>query len=401
MKKSTKKEQIPSIDPHNILDVYKAIIMANSGVLYLKGKPGIGKTAVFRSMAEKNGWDIEDIRLAQIDETEVAGMPRINKHDINGVEIEVMTYAVPEYLIEANEKAERGIPTLIVFDEINRAPLAVRNAALKLLNERECGKLKLHPLVYMVALGNLGDADGCEVEELDMAMNGRMIHQVFDMPLEMWKRDFADKNVHPLVVSFLEANRTHLYKNDLLVDGENESETQAYASHRSWTNLSNLLIKTYGFDSSPQEIVPLASVIAGSYVGGSAVRFIKYLGEVSALTINDILKDWKKIKSTYEKMVENNRDKKSELIGELKKIEVKKLSIKQVENLVSFLETIDPDEQIAYLNSLLENGGQLSVQEIKKNNDLQKLLKPFKPIFKKVRSLSGNGSKAKPKKTKK
>ena len=225
---------------------FECVIKAQNGVLYVKGKPGIGKTAMFKKLAEKNGWNFIDIRLGQADETEVAGLPHVTK--VDGVAC--YEYVPNRWVLEANKE-----PTLVMFDEMNRAPLAVRNAALQIINERECGQIKLTDNVFMCAVGNLGDigedGDGCEVEEFDPALNNRLVIDKYDLGLQDWKKHYANEHVISHVIDFLDNNGEYYYRKP------QSDESESYPTPRSWTFLSDS-IKQYTGKAKPD---------TGEYIG--------------------------------------------------------------------------------------------------------------------------------------
>ena len=129
---------------------YFAIMWAKYGVLFISSKPGVAKSAIGRSIAEKMGFAYLDMRLSMSDESDFK-YPYLEDGVFDGKPIKVSGYAVPRWAYEANQR-----PTLIHFEELNRAPQFVRNAALQILLEREIGEFKFNSNVIMMASGNLG-----------------------------------------------------------------------------------------------------------------------------------------------------------------------------------------------------------------------------------------------------
>jgi MoxR-like ATPase len=147
---------------------YFSIMWAKYGVLNITSKPGVAKSAIGRSIAEKMGFRYMDIRLSMVDETDVGLYPNVS--DIDG--IKCLDFVVPRWAIESNKQ-----PTIIHFEELNRASQQVRNAALQILLERQIGtEFRFNDNVLMMSSGNLGDEDGTDVEEFDSALNNRLIH---------------------------------------------------------------------------------------------------------------------------------------------------------------------------------------------------------------------------------
>ncbi len=342
--------------------LYYQVMKAKSGVLFITAKPGVAKSAIARSIADKMDMAYEDVRLSMSDETDFK-FPHITTID----DVKVSDYAVPRWAFEANKR-----PTILHFEELNRAPQFVRNAALQILLERQIGNFKFNDNVFMMASGNLGDEDGTDVEEFDSALNNRLIHYPHTLSYQEWIDNFAQEKVHPSIVSFINAYPDYLYQDA----GEN---TKAYATPRSWTFLSDFIIESIGKKSNSQEVRSLIQGIAFSYIGNTSNKFLKYLEEQSTLNINDIIDNFDGVKKTLEKF---QRDKKSELIQSLKEMDIKEFKKVQVENTVKFLKTVQEDELTAYLLHIIDTEEDIYVDNI------VSLLKPFKTILSKIDSIN-------------
>ena len=342
--------------------LYYQVMKAKSGVLFITAKPGVAKSAIARSIADKMDMAYEDVRLSMSDETDFK-FPHITTID----DVKVSDYAVPRWAFEANKR-----PTILHFEELNRAPQFVRNAALQILLERQIGNFKFNDNVFMMASGNLGDEDGTDVEEFDSALNNRLIHYPHTLSYQEWIDNFAQEKVHPSIVSFINAYPDYLYQDA----GEN---TKAYATPRSWTFLSDFIIESIGKKSNSQEVRSLIQGIAFSYIGNTSNKFLKYLEEQSTLNINDIIDNFDGVKKTLEKF---QRDKKSELIQSLKEMDIKEFKKVQVENTVKFLKTVQEDELTAYLLYIIDTEEDIYVDNI------VSLLKPFKTTLSKIDSIN-------------
>mgnify|MGYP003509184994 FL=1 len=184
---------------------YFMTMWPKSGVMYITSKPGIAKSAIAREIADKMGFRYMDIRLSMVDETDVGLYPDVSS--IDG--IKCLDFVVPRWAIEANKQ-----PTIIHFEELNRAQLQVRNAALQILLERQIGTdFKFNETVLMMSSGNLGDEDGTDVEEFDNALNNRLIHFSHTLGSDEWIDGFAKENCHNLITSYIKAYPEKLYQN--------------------------------------------------------------------------------------------------------------------------------------------------------------------------------------------
>jgi hypothetical protein len=326
---------------------YFRIMWAKYGVLYITAKPGVAKSAIARSIADKMGFRYMDLRLSMVDETDVGLFPSVSESD----GVKCLDHVVPRWALEANKQ-----PTIIHFEELNRASQAVRNAALQILLERQIGiNFEFNNTVLLMASGNLGDEDGTDVEEFDSALNNRLIHYKHVLTTKEWLENFAEKNVHKTITSYIKAHPEQLYK--VAADG-----VQAYATPRSWTMLSEFITKNFGRDADPRAFLPLLKVVTASYVGNSAMKYVQYCEDMLNINIMDVLNDFDRVKDDLKKY---NRDKNSELIQSLKELDLNKLSDKQVANSAKFLKTVGDDELTAYLLFILDNNLDIAKPKIK------------------------------------
>lgn len=351
---------------------YFSVMWAKYGVLNITSKPGVAKSAIGKSIAEKMGFRYMDIRLSMVDETDVGLYPNVSEVDVNGKMVKCLDFVVPRWAIEANKQ-----PTIIHFEELNRASQQVRNAALQILLERQIGTdFNFNENVLMMSSGNLGDEDGTDVEEFDSALNNRLVHINHTLAVDEWIGDFATENCHKLITSFIKAHPEQMYKTS--------DNSKAYATPRSWTMLSEFIVCNYGMDASPKDFLPLLKEVASGYLGNSAMKFVQYCEDMLNISIQDVLNNFDGIKKDLEKY---NRDKNSELIQSLKEIEITKLTEKQLGNVVKFLNNVGDDEKTAYLLYILDNITDVT------NPKLKKFLLEFDDLLRTIKKINKPGSK--------
>jgi hypothetical protein len=365
---------------------YFKIMNAKSGVLYITSAPGYAKSAIMRNIAKKLGCQYFDIRLSMVDETDVGLFPAIDEFDLDGAKQKMLAHVAPKWAYASNK-----MPTIIHFEELNRSTLAVRNAALQMLLEREIGTFfKFNDNVMMCSSGNLGEEDGTDVEEFDQALNNRLIHIEHTLPYPEWVDQYADENVCPVIVQFLKSYTEHYYKKP----DERNLRNKAYATPRSWTFLSDYIFENFGeyatkIDSSGNKILNLDGTpkmfkkfpnvrtwindikeIGHGYVGASNARFVRYCEDSLKITLEDVLDRYDEIEDDIKNF---NRDKKSELLTTMKERKISALKPKSVENLIRFLQTISDDEVIGYLLHVLDVEYNLS-EDSKDNKSAEKFL---------------------------
>lgn len=351
---------------------YFAIMWAKYGVLNITSKPGVAKSAIGRSIADKMNFRYIDIRLSMVDETDVGLYPTVSEVETDGKIVKCLDFVVPRWAIEANKQ-----PTIIHFEELNRASQQVRNAALQMLLEREIGMdFKFNENVLMMSSGNLGDEDGTDVEEFDSALNNRLIHISHTLSVDEWLGDYASEKCHKLISSFIKAHPEQMYKTS--------DNAKGYATPRSWTMLSKFITENWGMDASPRDFLPLLKEVGNGYIGNSAMKFIQYCEDMLNISIQDVLNNYDGIKKDLEKY---NRDKNSELIQSLKEIEITKLTDKQLMNCVKFLNNVGDDEKTAYLLFILDNIADVT------NPKLKKFLLEFEDLLRTIKKINKPGSK--------
>jgi len=352
---------------------YLAIMWPKYGVLNITSKPGVAKSAIGMSIAKKLDMRYIDIRLSMVDETDVGLYPDVTEVVVDGKSIKCLDFVVPRWAIEANRQ-----PSIIHFEEMNRASQQVRNAALQILLERCIGMdFKFNDNVLMMSSGNLGDEDGTDVEEFDAALNNRLIHIDHVLGVDEWLNNFAIDKCHKLIVSYIKTHPEQIYKTS--------DNMKGYATPRSWTMLSKFITENYGKDASARDFLPLLRKVAHGYVGNSSMKFLQYCEDMLNISIQDVINNYDGIKKDLAKY---NRDKNSELIQSLKELDVTKFKVKQLDNVVKFLEGVGDDEKTAYLLWILDNVPNIAEKKMKdfllKFEDLLRTIKKInKPTTKK------------------
>ena len=348
-------------------------VMMSGNSLYLRGKPGMAKSAIGLSIADKLGIKYIDKRLSQIDETDIGLYPVLNdaftklekigklrefgyilEKEFNEIkqslletikqgQVDLLSFAVPEWAFNANIE-----PTIIHLEELNRANVHVRNAALQLLNERQIGDLKLNDNVMIMSSGNLGEEDGTEVDEMDLALSNRLVIVDHDLPYEEWIQEYAQYHVWTIIIDYIRSNPAEYYKLP------NEKELR-YATPRSWTNLSKFILYKFGKDPQDlkQTVIPFLLEYGKSFVGHSVSNFVRYCQDISNININDILIRWDEVKN---EVAGFNRARISELITNLRYMDLKTLDDSCFTNLLKFLDSLkgNEDELTSYIVHVLD-----------------------------------------------
>jgi hypothetical protein len=326
------KEQLSKLTKTELS--YWKIISCNSGVLNLLGKPGVGKTQTLRSLAFKLDLNVLDLRLTTMDETELGLFPKVVTVDGQ----DFVKFLPPYWVLDALK-----FPTLIILEEFNRANKYVTNAVMKLLSEREIGNIKLPNTVFLCTTGNLGDEDNCDVEILDDAKKNRLVTKIYDVNFKIWKEDFAKDNIHPLILNFLESNITYFYP-------ENQVDDHILINNRSWTNLSEFIIKNHGINSIFSDFKDDLIESGSSYVGYANAKLISYLSDKENLKLIDILENDEKL----EMFINLAREVKYSYLEELSNYDLNQFKEQQIERVVKMLNSVDKDVLIGVLTNIVK-----------------------------------------------
>ena len=222
--------------------------------LFLWGPPGIGKSEVVQEVADELNGFVIDLRMAQMEPTDIRGIPYFNK-DINK-----MDWAAPVDL--PDEELASKYPIVVLFlDEMNSAPPAVQAAGYQLILNRRVGKYKLPDNVVIVAAGNR-DSDKGVTYRMPMPLANRFLHLEMRADFTSWQNWAVNKGIHKDVVGYLSFAKQDLYEFD------GKSSSRAFATPRSWCFVSDLLNDEDDTDSDT-----LFNLISGAVGEGLAVKF--------------------------------------------------------------------------------------------------------------------------------
>ena len=224
--------------------------------VFLWGPPGIGKSEVVQEISDELGGFVIDLRMAQMEPTDIRGIPYFNK-DINK-----MDWAAPVDL--PDEEFAKQYPVVVLFlDEMNSAPPAVQAAGYQLILNRRVGKYKLPDNVVIVAAGNR-DSDKGVTYRMPMPLANRFLHLEMRPDFTAWQNWAVDKGIHKDVVGYLSFAKQDLYEFD------SKSASRAFATPRSWVFVSDLL-KDEDVDTDT-----LFNLVAGAVGEGLAVKFMAH-----------------------------------------------------------------------------------------------------------------------------
>jgi len=221
--------------------------------MFLWGPPGIGKSEVVADITAELGGFMIDLRLGQMDPTDIRGIPFYNKEQGK------MDWAPPIDLPDAELASQ--YPVIVLFmDEMNSAAPAVQAAAYQLVLNRGIGRYRLPDNVVMIAAGNR-ESDKGVTYRMPTPLANRFVHVEMRADFVTWQEWAVKNQIHKDVVGYLSFAKQDLY------DFDAKSSSRAFATPRSWVFVSELL------EDEDLDDVTATDLIAGTVGEGLAVKF--------------------------------------------------------------------------------------------------------------------------------
>ena len=224
--------------------------------VFLWGPPGIGKSELVAGITEELGGHMIDLRLGQMEPTDLRGIPYFNK------EKGVMDWAPPIDLPDAELAAQ--YPLIVLFlDEMNSAAPAVQAAGYQLILNRRVGRYVLPDNVVIVAAGNR-ESDKGVTYRMPTPLANRFVHLELRVDHNSWEQWATANKIHKDVVGYIGFAKQDLF------DFDARSPSRAFATPRSWSFVSQFCEED---DTTDQELTDL---IAGTVGEGIAIKFMAH-----------------------------------------------------------------------------------------------------------------------------
>jgi hypothetical protein len=224
--------------------------------LFLWGPPGIGKSDIVSQVTEELGGFMIDLRVGQMDPTDIRGIPFYNKDK------GVMDWAPPIEL-PSQELADQYPLIVLFFDELNSGTASVQGATFQLILNRRCGKYTLPDNVVMVAAGNR-ESDKGVTYSMPTPLANRFIHLEIAVDFASWHEWAVKNKIHADVVGYLSFAKQDLHEFDP------RSKSRAFPTPRSWSFVSELV------EDNDTDADTLMNLISGTIGEGLAAKFMAH-----------------------------------------------------------------------------------------------------------------------------
>lgn len=246
----------------------------------VKGSPGMGKSSVFREVAEHFNLKLIDVRLAQMEPADLNGYPSAN------TETGRLEFLPPSlFPLQGDPLPEGYNGWLLLLDELTNAPNMVQGAAYKVTLDRMIGQIPLHENCVIAAAGNK-ITDGAAALKLNTAMQSRLQHFVVKSNPSKFCDMANSKGIDHRITSFLE------FRPELVNTFKADHKDQTYACERTWFMLDQY-IKSAQTEAEEnlnfaQDFIPIAGLLGKA----PAQEFLSFADIYKdMISLKDIRKD--------------------------------------------------------------------------------------------------------------
>lgn len=313
--------------PKEVKELLKSVISKKVKVpIILRGEAGIGKSWIVKEACADLGFKCIDLRLAQMEPGDLIGLPRTDSESKRTI------WLAPEWWPSQGK-------VVIFFDELNRAPVDVRQAIFQVLTEYKMHTHTLPEDVYLVSAINPDDGKtSYQVEQFDPAMVNRMCFIDVEPDIDQWMEWAHANKLHEMVTRFLSVHSNLLHSS---------TDTGPFPSPRSWHKLSDLLLA---------EAIPTTAqseVISGLVGNKPAVAFIRFMDKSYKKPVSgkEVLESFDKVKEKVKKQ-ENAETYATvtDLVGLIG--DGTKITKVNLDNIIDFALTIKQEEKMAFLKKV-------------------------------------------------
>lgn len=350
-----------ALNPQQTGKLIEKLVLAKVKVpLCLEGGRGIGKSGIVKQTASKLDWHCIDIRLALDTPEDVAGYPRpCDNHVI---------YLINDWVNEATNMSKKKKGVILFFDEINRAPIQVRQALFEIMTEYSVRRYKLPENSYIIFAMNPDNGE-YQVEQLDIAFQRRMIRITVEPDIDAWLKWAANEGkIDEEIILFIRSNPQYLFSKE-------KCEIKAEYNPDAW-RMVNDITKA---DLSGTELVNVLTGLVGKEATALYIKFLREkehpltAEEFFKLSNEELVEYVKKIESSgiVTTIVDNITNYTNDLYGEISESEENeknkedkkdgekesktKLTENDVYKIVLFCSNIPAEHSVGLLDKLNDN----------------------------------------------
>lgn len=226
------------------------------------GPPGVGKSQMVAQVAEQAGVPIIDIRLSQMEPSDLRGIPFRDGDTVD--------WAAPAMLPDEERHGPAGI---LFLDEITSAPPTVSAAAYQLILDRRLGDYYVPDGWAIFAAGNR-QGDRGVTYSMPAPLANRFSHFEVEISLDDWVHWAYKNGIDETVIAFLR------FRPELLFDFDPAHNPVAFPSPRSWEFAHRAVKK---FIDEPMLLTGALQACVGPSAGIELHAFIQNLEQLPDL----------------------------------------------------------------------------------------------------------------------
>jgi len=197
---------IPSLNSADLFDWLEMVLSAGQ-VPMVYGAAGVGKSSIYRQLADKHGRALLDVRLTYKLPEHIGSMQFVAKDGLSAVGLKPLLIAQVEKL-----QAETGKPVLVLFDELTLAGQETLSAALEFLLDKRVDGHAIPAGTWVAAAGNR-PSDTSSAMTLDPPIRSRVKSAVYSPSAKdtakYLRRELPQSQLRDLACAFLESTQSN------------------------------------------------------------------------------------------------------------------------------------------------------------------------------------------------
>lgn len=241
----------------------------------LSGPPGVGKSALWKQIADEEGVPLIDVRLTTKDVTDLTGLPRDAVVKEDGKDVPITTWSRPDFLPRVDRDGPKGI---LLIDEISDASRPMQSATYELILDRRIGPHKLPDGWYPCGAGNRRQ-DFAAANTLSSALANRFAHIQVHQDAKAFGEYAAEKHLNMYVAPFIRAFPHLLFNLERM-------DQRAFPTPRTWERVAEVC------DDFPKLGDPtgMREKLIAAWVGeGPASEFEAFLNTMDLPELDEVL----------------------------------------------------------------------------------------------------------------
>lgn len=242
--------------------------------LFMWGPPGVAKSSITEQVCRELNYKLIDVRLIQMDPTDLRGLPIPQKSTDNASDV-LVRWAVPGFFPRKDEGSDFATikkpdgttydGAVILLDELPNAAPTVQAASYQLVLDGALGDYELPNNVIVMAAGNR-EIDQSSTFKMPLPLQNRFTHIEIRASFEDWQKYAISNGFDASVVGFLSAMPHHLN-----IETYSDIKTRGFNTPRSWETVCDILR-----DCADDNEFILRTLVSGTIGDGISSEFFSY-----------------------------------------------------------------------------------------------------------------------------